>query len=123
MREVGRNEVLDLLTEVVAEAGPDFVYKSPGQYCRYEYKGQPSCLVGRVLNRLGVPVEALAGLDEDYPAVNDVDFVSLGLSLPDDAVIALQAVQEWQDEGNKWGDALPIAANVMRLSREELMLS
>lgn len=57
------------IREIVAR-DPDFVYEVPGEEgsyvdatCLYAYKGGPSCLIGRGLHELGVPIEQLVALD------------------------------------------------------------
>lgn len=105
-------KVSDLWAEVkkVAAEQPDYVY--PEQYCQYQYDGKPSCIVGRALHRLGVPVESLAVLD----AANLHGGVTAG-DLPDQfpdlveadsesALIALVEAQEAQDSRIPWGEAV-----------------
>ena len=103
MREVTVTEVADVLDEAVRAKGEDFVYSSPGTICQYLHGTQPGCLVGHVLIRLGASAGMLS-LQEGQPA-DQVDYDSLGLSIPQNAIDALQKAQTSQDEGDTWGEA------------------
>ena len=103
MREVTVTEVADVLDEAVRERGESFVYSPPGTICQYLHGTQPGCLVGHVLIRLGAIPGELA-LQEGQPA-DQVDYQSLGLRIPENAIDALQAAQIEQDEGRTWGQA------------------
>jgi hypothetical protein len=96
-------EVADVLDEAVRAKGEDFVYVPQGTICQYLHGTQPGCLVGHVLIRLGASAGMLS-LQEGQPA-DQVDYDSLGLSIPQNAIDALQKAQTSQDEGDTWGEA------------------
>ncbi len=107
MREVTATQVADLLDAAVREKGEDFIYKpiplTNDAICRYLHGTQPGCLIGHVLLRLGaIPTEL--DLQEGQPA-NLLDYARLGLSIGANAIEALQAAQEAQDNGETWGTA------------------
>ena len=115
-------QAIEALRAVVAEAGPDHIYRIPKGYdtCRYveqDADGQrvPSCGVAKALHRLGVPIEELTKWESlsadsmsregDYlpPAV-----AALGgrtLTTPG-AGRVFYAFQSKQDTNYSWGVAL-----------------
>jgi hypothetical protein len=111
---------LATMRDIVAEAGADYVYVKPdGYHCAYVAPGadgQPSasCLIARVLTRLGLPLAELAkwdmggesalGYGIHFGTSAHVVAESLGLSELTGEV--LNAGQSAQDEGRVWGDAL-----------------
>lgn len=108
-------KVMKTLKEVVA-ANPDRIYEAPEHQladdpssCFYVHTDDltgdpvaPGCLVGQVLNRLGLSLDRLAELEghDAYQAV-----AALGLPLSDRTVDALGQVQNVQDSGQTWGEA------------------
>lgn len=99
--------VLRTLKLVVAETGDDFVYqRGPNGQCYYIVNRQPSCIAGKVLHRLGVPIDLLRlwegtrvtamgnSLVRDRPAI-DFSYESLQV---------LGEAQVYQDQGKPWGD-------------------
>jgi hypothetical protein len=104
---VTAEKVLETLREVVAER-PDYVYEAPEGYtagagvtCFYVHGDVPGCVVGHVLNRLGVPLSDLA-LVEGRGAYKVADWF-LNITDPDGAVDVehvLYAVQMRQDRGD-----------------------
>lgn len=111
--------------EVVKEAGPDFVYapidtESYGSKCVYVNGASPSCAVGRILSKLGVPIDVLEAMDErdatderveidaDIPDVTfaSADRLVAAGYLPDSlAFVYLGTFQERQDGGIPYGEA------------------
>jgi hypothetical protein len=66
---------------VVDEVGDDFIYRPhksyllEGQYsCLYVYEGRPDCLVGKILHRMGIPLEILSQ-HEGMPASSVCNYV------------------------------------------------
>jgi hypothetical protein len=125
MIEIDREKALALLAAEVRTEGPQFIYKKDervdengdmqGINCRYVEDGNPSCLVGRVLFRAGVPIEAISALDTQFEGISESiqdakfpDDVNLTL----DAREVLQAAQTSQDAGQTWGEALRAALSV-----------
>lgn len=103
------DEVMATLRAVVAER-PDYVYEAPEEDgCVYVADGTPSCLVGHVLHRLGVSLEALSVLDMNggLAAWRAVPGVLDGVS--GSTVDRLWAAQTAQDNGDTWGEALEYA--------------
>lgn len=108
MREVTDKQVTEAITAVVAEVGRDFVYVPPGgvgEMCRYEHEGAASCLVGRVLKRLGATLQDLREC-ESAGSVGTEVARRCGLSISIRALNALYTAQQAQDHGATWGKAL-----------------
>ncbi len=108
---------LSLLAGIVEEFGGDHVYE---KICRREgdvagcfnwdkVNNCPSCLVGHVMHRWGIPAEFLAenqassahGLCTDINYSEDLLF-----TVEEGTIRILQEVQESQDFGRPWGTAL-----------------
>jgi hypothetical protein len=114
--KVTADQVMQTLREVVAER-PDYVYEVPEGYaaetnvsCYYVHGDVPGCVVGHVLNRLGVPLSDLA-LVEGRGAYKVVDWF-LNITDPDgvvDVEHVLSVAQSRQDRGDSWGEALEVA--------------
>lgn len=130
-------EVLEHLRAVVAEVGPDYRYECPVERqldtlasvglvgrCVYAHDDCPSCIIGRVFARLGVPIEEIAALDDpDWPLSISGLWHKGALPLPmtNHAVAVLTAAQRIQDTGASaregdtrwtWGVALELAEEV-----------
>lgn len=126
MERIDARRALELLTDVVDTYGEDTVYEkvtlkfgeSAGTLgCVYQDQGRPSCLVGHVLNRAGVPLGRLEELDD-----RGVSARSLHEHLDQvgfDACRVLSNAQLGQDSGETWGDALRDARKVYELIVEE----
>jgi hypothetical protein len=122
--DINLERVVETAKMVVAERGEDYVYEGPGDVrgngmCRYVYRDQPSCLVGHVLYRLGVPLETLKSADGVSFAATDVCSDLLRGSAFDDGEIGdfLDAVQSRQDIGETWGNALQHGLDVLADTR------
>lgn len=114
---VTRENAIRAMTEVVKEAGVDHVYKQHiGAGCSYVYEGQPDCLVGRALHKLGVSIETLEAMDEDFGAFYSVVSTHLPeeLDITAEAWRVLSLAQECQDRGHTWGVALDTAKGRQR---------
>lgn len=105
---------LQLLEEVVAEKGEDYIY--PDQYCVYVKEGQPACIVGHVFDRLGVLDRGWAA---DHTAVTGLFHDEAPVVATKKAIKVLDAAQNAQDgaglgrSGRKtWGQALEEARRV-----------
>ncbi|MYR95440.1 MULTISPECIES: hypothetical protein [unclassified Streptomyces] len=108
-------KVMQVLKEVVAE-NPDRVYDAPEHQltddsttCFYVHTDDltgepvsPGCLVGQVLNRLGLPLHRLEEL-EGYDAPQAV--TALGLPVSGRTLRVLGQAQQFQDSGKTWGEA------------------
>ena len=116
-------QAIEALRAVVAEAGPDHIYRIPqgARTCRYVEQTDglpvPSCGVAKVLHRLGVPLEELSkweGVSTDtmqWPTGDrmvPVEAQARGVTqlLTAGAATVLQAFQSKQDVNHSWGVAL-----------------
>lgn len=105
------DDVMRVLREVVAER-PDYVYVNPNgergvfggsAICYYVHGDCPGCLIGHVLHRLGVPIDAM-WRREHWPASVMAAEVLSGVSYR--STYALDAAQLMQDYGQPWSRAL-----------------
>jgi hypothetical protein len=117
---ITRPQALAALTDVVADAGRDFVYteRSNGEgalgTCLYwsPVNSGPSCGVGRALSRLGVSDETLRALDEPCygTAIYSRSSVGIlrqaGFVMEPAALGAFMVFQRAQDQRYDWGYAL-----------------
>lgn len=107
--------------EEVVLGNEDFVYTDSNTECQYAKDGHPSCLVGKILFKLGVPIQNLEVLDTkgicgDSPSFMSgysLDYLeSIDFTFDDDGVIGyLDNLQSEQDSGTSWGKALEKANN------------
>lgn len=117
--KVAAADVLGTLRAVVAER-PEYVYEAPEDArvddslsCYYVHRSEdgtqvPGCLIGHVLNRLGVPLHVLRGY-EGSDARRVVDRTVSFTGDPDEGLdvrMALQIAQSAQDGGDSWGESL-----------------
>lgn len=111
MEALTYDRAVELAREVVAEFGEDYVYPESvkvSEYeatpptCVYVHDDKPSCLVGQILHKYGVSLEALS-LNEFRGAWT----VSGTLADADDkARFFLSSAQDSQDKGEPWGTAV-----------------
>lgn len=112
--EITDTQIISTLREVVAER-PDYVYKAPAHMegaisgaCFYVHTdggaGKPGCIVGYVLNRLGVPLADLT-VWEGTSALE----VAAEFGVSDEAARTLNHAQIVQDGGESWSAALESA--------------
>lgn len=106
------------LKALVEEHGEEFVYSQnisgPGPSCVYVRDGEGSCMVGKFLAAVGIPLERLALAD----AGGGMTASELLYSLEDDGLIdfepglpfMLQATQNVQDLGRTWNEAYVAAS-------------
>lgn len=129
IRTIDAEEAFDLLQQVVAEKGEDYVYHAPTEgsqsgTCLYVNPTDVThrCIIGEVLvGRLGVPTDVF--LDEcpflgERP-FNGTGIVSLnakpsfykasGIKFTPEAASILNEAQQVQDTGRSWGEALKAA--------------
>jgi hypothetical protein len=110
-------QAVTLMRQVVFEYGEDYTYTAPevedpdlgvsGSTCMYVLNNKPSCLLGHVLHRAGVPLQTLH--QHEYSLVSAL-FKPVGdIEPPCRAepylVEALLAAQSQQDNGQSWGEA------------------
>ena len=108
------------LTELVQEYGEDFRYtpkhksESDSERCLYVWNGEPDCIVGKLLHRMGVPLERLQRADNGpvgMPARELLHWLILEGVLESDQEVqelayALDVAQSLQDDGSSWGVVL-----------------
>lgn len=106
--------------EEVVLGNEDFVYTDFNSKCTYAKNGQPSCLVGKILFKLGVPIQNLEVLDtkslcNDSPCFmwkSSLDYLeSIDFTFDDRVITYLDKLQSQQDNGTSWGKALEKANN------------
>jgi hypothetical protein len=103
-------KIMLTLHNVVAER-PNYVYESDAEgNCQYVRDGAPSCVVGHVLHRLGVPVTELSRYDTPYGGVDAMRVVGeLVPSASWEVREALFKAQSVQDRQETWDAALVAA--------------
>lgn len=105
--------VLTTLREVVEQFGPATTYAQryeeitdgsydTGMTCKYQIDGNPVCIVGVALDRLGIPYDP-SWEDE---SITSVAGEYLDGTFTDGAIGVLAVAQDRQDGGDSWGDAL-----------------
>jgi hypothetical protein len=108
MERIDARRAVELLIDVVEQYGEDHVYErvpNTVDSCRYEYSGQPSCIVGHVLHRAGVPIDVLKSFDDNDDGVS-ANVLYEYLDVTEDAANVLGWAQGLQDSGHTWGRAL-----------------
>jgi hypothetical protein len=109
------DRALALLREVIAEKGEDYVYpklepeaagdRGAVMECFYVRDDAPSCIVGHVLHRAGVSLDDLRAVEGWTPG--DVEQAPPFTLWADEmALELLYEVQNEQDAGRSWGEAL-----------------
>lgn len=115
----------ELKAEVIRVAAekPDYVYalKDPknSTSCTYQRDGEPSCIVGHALHRLGVSPDLLVEFDttyelgmsvgdlfENFPQILDDEVEDPDEWTEEGPVEFLTRVQIGQDSGIAWGQAV-----------------
>jgi hypothetical protein len=128
--EVSKAQVIEAVREVVGER-PEYIYTNQlgevaGQgftRCYYVHtdkagKRSAGCLVGAVLARLGVPLEAMQEAGNTTAAFEVVpQVIDLGNKADNDFTVNYLAyLQREQDNGASWGYALASANDAFELS-------
>lgn len=119
---IAKNAVVESLKEIVAEYGAGYVYQKPQPIdtCQYTNPdGSPSCLVGHVIARVNPEAFAtIAATEYDYDsptgaieaAVEGIEInFNVELGFDQETIALLGVVQNAQDRGTAWGDALRLA--------------
>lgn len=114
MSDIGQRIIREVIA--VAQERPDFVYARPavpspsfGQaLCQYVQDGQPGCIIGQALWRLGYIGPSLEEAGENTSAVGSV-LSYLNLHLDDEEADWLRDVQYQQDSGQRWFRAVELA--------------
>lgn len=112
---IDKETALAELRAVVTEFGDDYVYGGDIDGCVYVLDGQPSCIVGQVLHRVGVPITTLetfdtASFEGESAPVSELQrkdlLTAASIALDSDAFEVLRVAQKYQDNGHTWGTAL-----------------
>ena len=108
-------QILKTVKELAKE-NPDTVYVSPNDegLCFYTKgacsNGTEGCIIGQALVKLGVPKETLAELDEKSQDITgllrNLDMVDLATFDDNDYLDELTKIQNRQDSGCSWGEAV-----------------
>lgn len=123
---ISKIAVVESLKEIVAEYGADYVYRKPQptDTCQYTNPdGSPSCLVGHVIARVNPEAFATIAATEYYEETYDegpygaieaaVEGIEINfnveLGFDQETIALLGVVQNAQDRGTAWGDALRLA--------------
>lgn len=108
--KIDEHQAIATLREL-AQGNEDFVYTKHDRACLYVHDGQPDCLVGQALHKLGVPLDALERIqDGDAFETTAIDVVTDdAFELTDGAVRVFKAAQAEQDNRQRWADALRAA--------------
>lgn len=118
MKVLTAKAALGLLADVVLEHGTDTIYKKvkegDAESCVYVLNEAPSCLVGHVLSRFGIPLDFMGSLMRNTLAASSLCYkinneAKIALTISDDAAIVLGDAQDAQDSGQTWGTALAVA--------------
>lgn len=100
MIELDYDETLSLLNRAVAEKGED--YTADDQYFK---DGQPHCIVGHVLAYKGLDINS-SEYEGEFPYEGMAVHEIRTLYCDEKAMHLLTLVQEYQDEGWYWGEAV-----------------
>ena len=102
--------VRDNLPSIIETRGRDFQYEchvGSNDTCRYEWNGEPDCLIGCFLVDLGFPIDAFAGMEgkgiDDFLAREIL--AERGFSVEPQALKAMADIQHYQDNELSWGTA------------------
>lgn len=111
MRVVTYEETLRALNEAVREKGYKYTYgrRGPSMFCYNTWHGQPDCIVGHVMVRLGVPIEWFDVDNRDNDDVGDVCkalYLQDLFEFEDEAKDLLGYAQSAQDNNVAWGEAV-----------------
>lgn len=109
LKHLDYGQAVVFLEKAIAEKGADYEYEAPSidyetntAQCVYFHGGQPSCVVGHVLSYMGYE-SAREGVCASL-ALGD-----LGIEADMETMGFLDVVQDYQDTGYSWGEALRMA--------------
>lgn len=120
MITIDRDKAIELLTDVVAQRGDNYVYtvdtSSPNLDCFYTRDGGPSCGVGLALFNAGVDIHILERMDDNEQddgtgtGITESEILSIlkneGFDITQDGVEVLGAFQTYQDMQAEYSEAL-----------------
>jgi hypothetical protein len=106
------------MRDIVKEVGRDYVYpRNERGMCFYVYRGLPDCLIGRVLNRMGMLVSELSqfeGTGASTFASGQYHPTLFPFVIYPQTWGVLAAAQKRQDGGLTWGEALDEADRIAK---------
>ena len=112
------DDVLNAARKIIEDEGGDYVYDPQGEGCTYSRQGTPSCLVGHVIYALEPDtfekikdIEEIKGGSQVAAALRGDGWIRENFWTPD-AEVARQAMQDEQDKGRTWGEAVYAAENL-----------
>lgn len=116
------NEFSSLLIKQVRALAQERPNYSDETRCRYFSDGQPSCIIGYALSRMGLPDEVLdlVGQHNDQSITSlNVHMARSGMEYSDspEAVRWLGVVQTYQDKGSSWSQAVSKADRLSELDQ------
>jgi hypothetical protein len=134
IREVGANEVMDLLGKAVEKMGEG--HALTGATCSYFVLDEPSCIVGHVFHGLGIEQKDLRTADGQNRNPNSMQINNVraeGVSFTPDAKRVMKVAQQVQDkvtgflpttgraQRQTWGQAIEAARaeRVRQIKRAE----
>ena len=107
MSDIGEKLIEE--TRKVAAEDPYFIYQGR---CQYVIGGQPGCIVGKAAWNLGLIDATFEGVAANREGV-DTLASELDLDLNSDQEGWLSRAQEWQDNGESWGDSVKYADGII----------
>lgn len=121
MIELTYATAVEILDGLVEEFGADYVYpQGENGKCDYVRDGEPSCIVGHVLAKVGVPIERLKAADGAIMGGGMAADALLGMLHNEGALQSNGSVrallceaQYRQDHSTSWGAAVRAAKHYM----------
>lgn len=116
-KKIDVDVVLDVLQGIVDDFGEDYKYTDHYGSCQYvDHSGEPACILGHVLSRLGLPTpepDSLENFIDWNGALSNVrKFRSPFAPKANQALVAVQRIQDGgMDINSTWGAALAFAKN------------
>lgn len=122
MIELTISTAVEILDELVEEFGSDYVYESTDGRWHYVRDGKPSCIVGHVLAKVGVPIERLEVADTALFGAG-MAAATLLCRLAEEEVLTcdvptgtlLSEAQYNQDARETWADSVKAAKRYARI--------
>jgi len=110
---IDRNKMTELLDEAVAARGADFNYHEhfglrSGGACDYKVRNEPGCIIGWVLNHLGLLDMAREGRTASQ-VMGDINSAPNEFFFTDEARAMANNAQLAQDNSNNWGPSVQAA--------------